>query len=132
MKKIRILDCTLRDGGYINNWKFGYENIKDTVQRLIQAGIDIIEVGYLSSKEDFSADESQYSSVDAIKRILPADRKNTLIAVMINCGDYDAEMLPQYDGTGPDCIRVCFHKSQALRFAEKSRIRAIRYIFSLW
>ena len=68
MKKIRILDCTLRDGGYINNWKFGYENIKDTVQRLIQAGIDIIEVGYLSSKGDFSADESQYSSVDAIKK----------------------------------------------------------------
>lgn len=95
MKKIRILDCTLRDGGYVNNWKFGFENIKDTVKRLIQAGIDIIEVGYLSSKGDFSADESQYSSVDAIKRILPADRKNTLIAVMINCGDYDAELLPQ-------------------------------------
>lgn len=47
MKKIRILDCTLRDGGYVNNWKFGFENIKDTVKRLIQAGIDIIEVGYL-------------------------------------------------------------------------------------
>lgn len=121
MKKIRILDCTLRDGGYINNWKFGYENIKDTVRRLIQAGIDIIEAGYLSSKGDFSADESQYSSVDAIKRILPADRKNTLIAVMINCGDYDAELLPQYDGTGPDCIRVCFHKSQALQAVELCR-----------
>ena len=121
MKKIRILDCTLRDGGYVNNWKFGFENIKDTVKRLIQAGIDIIEVGYLSSKGDFSADESQYSSVDAIKRILPADRKNTLIAVMINCGDYDAELLPQYDGTGPDCIRVCFHKSQALQAVELCR-----------
>lgn len=121
MKRIRILDCTLRDGGYINNWKFGYENIKDTVQRLIQAGIDIIEAGYLSSKGDFSADESQYSSVDAIKRIIPADRKNTLIAVMINCGDYDAELLPQYDGTGPDCIRVCFHKAQALQAVELCR-----------
>lgn len=81
MKRIRILDCTLRDGGYINNWKFGYENIKDTVQRLIQAGIDIIEAGYLSSKGDFSADESQYSSVDAIKEsFLPtgkySDRRN--------------------------------------------------------
>lgn len=121
MKRIQILDCTLRDGGYINNWKFGYANIKDTVERLIQAGIDIIETGYLSSKGDFSADESQYSSVDAIKRIIPADRKNTLIAVMINCGDYDAELLPQYDGTGPDCIRVCFHKSQALQAVELCR-----------
>ncbi|MFR2154146.1 MAG: hypothetical protein ACLS48_05230 [[Eubacterium] siraeum] len=53
MKRIRILDCTLRDGGYINNWKFGYENIKDTVRRLIQAGIDIIEAGYLSSGRFF-------------------------------------------------------------------------------
>ncbi|MGN0697770.1 MAG: aldolase catalytic domain-containing protein [Ruminiclostridium sp.] len=121
MKRIQILDCTLRDGGYINNWKFGYANIKDTVERLIQAGIDIIETGYLSSKGDFSADESQYSSVDAIKRIIPADRKNTLIAVMINCGDYDADLLPEYDGTGPDCIRVCFHKSQALQAVELCR-----------
>ena len=34
VKGINILDCTLRDGGYINNWEFGLENIKKTICEL--------------------------------------------------------------------------------------------------
>ena len=29
MNKINVLDCTLRDGGYCNNWEFGFDNIKN-------------------------------------------------------------------------------------------------------
>ena len=29
MGQIELLDCTLRDGGYINDWKFGYYTIRD-------------------------------------------------------------------------------------------------------
>ena len=29
MSNVKILDCTLRDGGYINNWNFGKEKIQD-------------------------------------------------------------------------------------------------------
>ena len=47
MSKIQVLDCTLRDGGYCNNCRFGFENEKKIVHGLVEANIDIIESMYL-------------------------------------------------------------------------------------
>ncbi len=47
MKNIRILDCTLRDGGRIINCAFSNEEIKELSNRLADAKVDIIEVGFL-------------------------------------------------------------------------------------
>ena len=46
MSNIKILDCTLRDGGYVNNWNFGKETIEAISKYLAEAGVDIIEVGF--------------------------------------------------------------------------------------
>ena len=48
MSKINLLDCTLRDGGYLNDWNFGHDNIINIFERLVSAGVDIIEVGFLN------------------------------------------------------------------------------------
>ena len=50
MNNIKILDCTLRDGGYVNNWEFGGRTIKKIISKLVQANIDIIECGFLTDK----------------------------------------------------------------------------------
>ena len=42
-----LLDCTLRDGGYLNDWEFGYDNIVNIYERLVSAKVDIIEVGFI-------------------------------------------------------------------------------------
>ena len=34
MAKINLLDCTLRDGGYLNDWEFGQDNIVNIFERL--------------------------------------------------------------------------------------------------
>lgn len=47
---IRLLDCTLRDGGYINDWKFGEKAIQNTVLDLTETGVDIIELGFLKNE----------------------------------------------------------------------------------
>ena len=47
MNKIKILDCTLRDGGYINDWKFGKAAITDVCNKSIASGADIVELGFL-------------------------------------------------------------------------------------
>ena len=47
MEKIRLLDCTLRDGGYINGWDFGEKTIKKIIAELVRAGTDLIEAGFL-------------------------------------------------------------------------------------
>ena len=46
MGRIQVLDCTLRDGGYCNQWKFGYENAKKIISSLVNAGVEIIECGF--------------------------------------------------------------------------------------
>ena len=43
---IKLLDCTLRDGGYINDWKFGYRTAKSIIQKLVDSNADYVEVGF--------------------------------------------------------------------------------------
>ena len=47
---VQVLDCTLRDGGYINNWEFGRRAIASILDKLEAGGIDIIECGFLTSR----------------------------------------------------------------------------------
>ena len=47
MGEIKLLDCTLRDGGYVNDWNFGHNNLVSVFERMVDANIDIIEIGFL-------------------------------------------------------------------------------------
>ena len=51
MKDIKLLDCTLRDGGYLNDWEFGYSNLISTFERLVNTNAEIIEIGFLDEEE---------------------------------------------------------------------------------
>ena len=44
MKKNKILDCTLRDGGYYNNWDFSIDLINDYLKAMPMAGVDYVEL----------------------------------------------------------------------------------------
>ena len=119
---IKVLDCTLRDGGYINNWEFGKDNIKKIMSKLVEAKIDIIECGYLTEKALYSGDYSMFNNVDEINEMLPKNRDNTDFVAMINYGEYNLDNLPIYDGSSVNGFRVTFHKkemSEAIEFCEK-------------
>ena len=58
MKDIQLLDCTLRDGGYVNDWRFGYKNTVSMFERLADAGVDIIELGFLDERRPFDIDRT--------------------------------------------------------------------------
>lgn len=49
MGKHLLLDCTLRDGGYINDWNFGRDTLVSVYSRIVSSGVDIIEVGFWMS-----------------------------------------------------------------------------------
>ena len=53
MSKIQVLDCTLRDGGYCNNCRFGFDNEKKIVHGLVEANINIIECGFLMNTVEY-------------------------------------------------------------------------------
>ena len=59
--KIKLLDCTLRDGGYLNDWEFGNSNIVNIFERLVSARIDIIETGFIDERRTF--DENVFNTL---------------------------------------------------------------------
>lgn len=109
MNKINLLDCTLRDGGYINNWKFGFRTIQSILEQLVLSGIEYIECGYLSEKKGGNEDSTQYKDFDVIRRVMPQSNGREKFAVMIDYGQYDIAHIPQASEDSP-IIRVCFHK----------------------
>ena len=111
MSNIKLLDCTLRDGGYCNDWRFGQSNIVKIIDGLIQANVDIIECGYITNKADVGSDSTQFSSFFRINNILPK-QKNKCFVAMINYGEYNISDIPSNDDTSLDGIRVAFHKNE--------------------
>jgi 4-hydroxy 2-oxovalerate aldolase len=50
MNKIKVLDCTLRDGGYVNNWEFSTESIKEIIKSLIDLKVETVECSFVNHK----------------------------------------------------------------------------------
>lgn len=110
MKKIQILDCTLRDGGYCNQWQFGHHNILKIISSLNEANVEIIECGFLTNKVKYNTDVSKFTSTEELSTVIPAERNGRLYVAMVNYGEYDIDKLPQNDGHSIDGLRVAFHK----------------------
>ena len=108
MKDIKILDCTLRDGGYVNNWEFGKENISAIIKGLISSKIDIIECGFLTSKE-VNDNQSLYNKVSELNQYLENVDK-TKLSLMISNSKYNIACLENYDKNLAKNIRYIFKK----------------------
>lgn len=121
MNRIKVLDCTLRDGGYVNNWEFGENNIKSIINKLRSSELEIVECGFLTNKVNEDKDSSKFSTIDSFSDFLPQSRGNTDYVCMINYGEYNLEDLPEYNGKSVSGIRVAFHKKnleEALEFCD--------------
>lgn len=113
MRNINLLDCTLRDGGYINNWQFGEIAIKSICRKLIRAGIRFIEVGFIKGDE-FSKDRSVYPDLECIKELIcPKDPNTTYVGMIDMNAPIPLERIKPYDGTTVDAIRVIFKKNMS-------------------
>lgn len=111
MDKFNLLECTLRDGGYITGWHFSDEMIKDTTKNLIDANLDFVEIGYLNNAASQN-NMTQFKTIDQISDFIPEDRKDTVILAMADVLQFKPEDLTPYDGKSIDGIRVVFYKHQ--------------------
>ena len=111
MNKINILDCTLRDGGYINDFNFGKEAIQSIVQKLSGAGIDIIECGFLRSGAA-DVDKSLFGSVEMVKDIIGEKHPSSMYVAMLQYGAMGIDEISSCDGTSIDGIRLTFHEHE--------------------
>lgn len=108
MSRIKLLDCTLRDGGHINAGQFGKNVIKSIIKNLVQAKIDIIEVGFLWNDET-DENTARFHSINKLKKYLPENLGRSKISLMVD--NVDLDYLEPNDGT-VDIIRLSFRKNE--------------------
>ena len=56
-KKVNILDCTLRDGGYMNDWHFEKKMAREVYRSLSKSGVDVVEIGFRGNEKFFDKEK---------------------------------------------------------------------------
>lgn len=107
---VRVVDCTLRDGGLVNNFRFTDEFVRDLYLANIKAGVDYMEFGYKASKEIFNPENFgkwKFCEEKDIRAIVGDNKTDVKIAVMADVGrtDFKKDILPKKDSV-IDMIRV--------------------------
>jgi 4-hydroxy 2-oxovalerate aldolase len=112
--QIKVLDCTIRDGGLINKWQFSDEIVRKVFLALSESGIDYMEIGYKSSEKYFSRAEHgawKFCTEEDIKRIVGEVETKMKLSAMADIGRIDSEDIPYKKDSILDMIRVaCYTK----------------------
>ncbi|MCI8644996.1 MAG: hypothetical protein HFG79_16305 [Lachnospiraceae bacterium] len=130
MDNIEVLDCTLRDGGHVNNAEFGRGNILKIETALVKSKVDIIELGFLKDGE-FSLDQSNYSRMEDAYENLSHINEKRKFSVMIRPDWYDISQLSPRSGD-ISLIRFAFYlKDIGLTKKYANIARDLGYDFTL-
>ncbi len=116
---IKVLDCTLRDGGYVNNWDFGNNNIIKIISLLTQAKVNFIECGFLK-KINYNPNVSLFSNINQLNSIINNQNSETKYTLMINYGEYPIDNITN-NVNKKIMLRVSFkkkHLNEALIYAK--------------
>ena len=107
---LKVMDCTLRDGGLVNDFYFTDEFVSALYQANQKAGVDYMEFGYKASKKIFSPDRFgkwKFCDEESIRAIVGENDSDLKISVMADVGrcDYETDIIPKADSV-IDTIRV--------------------------
>ena len=112
MNEIKLLDCTLRDGGYINDWRFGKDAISDMTRKLEATHVDVLELGFLKD-EPYQEDRTVFNSMDQVKALIGEKKPGVAYAVMCEVvNPLPLSMLAPADQDSADIIRVIVWKTK--------------------
>ena len=120
---IKLLDCTMRDGGYNNDWEFGHDILVNLFERSTSSGVDFIEVGFLDDRRTFDINRSIMPDTSSVEKIWGnLDRMNTKVVAMIDYGTCDISQIQLAKDSFLDGIRVIFKMEimyEALDYCQK-------------
>lgn len=113
---IKVVDCTLRDGGLVNNFNFSDEFVMDLYRANIKAGVDYMEFGYKASKDIFSTDDYgkwKFCDEEDIRDVVGNNDFDMKIAVMADVGrtDFKNDIIKKEDSV-IDMVRTATYIHQ--------------------
>ena len=133
-KSMQILDCTIRDGGYINNWHFDTKMVREVYRALSKSGVDFVELGFRGTERYF--DPSVYGAFrftsEKILQEIVTGIEGPRISIMGDYGKIQLEDLEDQKNSIAHMVRIAVHKNmvfEAIELLEK--IKAKGYIASL-
>ena len=114
--EIKVLDCTIRDGGLINDHQFDDALVRGVYQACVEAGVDYMEIGYKASKTIVASTKTgawRYCEEDDIRRIVGDNPTQLKLAIMADAGkcDWRTDILPK-DKSVIGMVRVAFYVHQ--------------------
>ncbi|MBI4825588.1 MAG: aldolase catalytic domain-containing protein [Nitrospirae bacterium] len=108
-EQIKVLDCTIRDGGLINKHNFDERFVREVYKAISAAGVDYIEIGYKNSKEYFSPAEYgpwKFCDDDVIRKVIDGIESKAKISVMVDVGRVHLDDIKPADQSPVDVIRT--------------------------
>ena len=108
-EKIKVVDCTIRDGGLINNHDFDTRFVREVYKALVLAGVDYMEIGYKNSKNLFSSKEFgkwKFCADEDINKVIEGIESKTKISVMVDVDRVDIDDVLPCKDSPVDMIRV--------------------------
>ena len=133
-QKLEILDCTIRDGGYINNWNFDKKFVREVYRSLSKAGVDFVEIGFRGTEEYFDKNKYglwRFSPEEAIREVT-ANINGAKIALMADYNKIELDDFCDAKESLVKLVRVAVHRDNlkgAIDLLEK--IKAKGYKVSL-
>ncbi|MFH1918952.1 MAG: aldolase catalytic domain-containing protein [Planctomycetota bacterium] len=120
--ELKVLDCTIRDGGLINDHQFEDAFVKAVYDACVESRIDYMEVGYKNSKKLFPPGKFgpwRHCDEDDIRRIVGENDTPLKLSAMADAGksDWQTDILPKAESV-LDMIRVAFYANQATEAVE--------------
>jgi 4-hydroxy 2-oxovalerate aldolase len=114
-KEIKVMDCTVRDGGLMNNWQFSDDFVRAVYQACVQAGIDYMEIGYKSSESAFSRDEVgpwKFCDDKDLRRVVGSNKTGLKLSAMADIGRIEPGDIPPAKDSVIDMLRVACYVHQ--------------------
>ena len=133
-KKTKILDCTIRDGGYLNDWHFDLKLARELYRAHSRSGVDFVEIGFRSTDKYFAPEKYgpwRFTPESLLSEVVKGI-SGPSVSLMVDFGKVDIEDIPERENSIARMYRVAVHKDKVLPAIELCNIIADKgYIASI-
>lgn len=129
---LQLLDCSLRDGGYINDWQFGESEILFILKKLSAAKVDYIEAGFLN-EVNYNSGSTNFSDISKAERVLNNISSSVELALMVRPDRFNSDKLCAAQGK-IKYIRIAFYRKdlhEAIEFAQQAEAKGYKVFFNM-
>ena len=120
-KEIKVVDCTVRDGGLMNNWQFDDKFVRGVYDGCVESGVDYMEIGYISSEKAFSRKEVgpwKFCADKDLRRVVGDNKTNLKLSAMADIGRIAYDDIPLKEDSVIDMMRVACYAHQVDKAVE--------------